>query len=67
MYKIAFNPNKCVWEIKMLSFGIFWVTLKGKVFTNYESAVDYVQHVGLDKVYRPAGKSFFTAIAEGGM
>ena len=66
MYKITFNPSKCQWEIKLFSYGFFWVTLKGKAFPNHESAVDYVEQVGLDKVYRPAGKSFFGAVMEGG-
>lgn len=67
MYKIIFNPSKCQWEIKLLSFGFLWVTLKGKTFPNHDSAVDYIDQVGLDKVYHPAGKSFFTAVVEGGV
>lgn len=67
MYKITFNPRSCCWEIKLLTYGVFWRTLKDKAFPNHESVIDYVSKVGLDKVYRPAGKSFFTAVAEGGV
>lgn len=53
MFKITFNPTKCMWEIKLSSFfGLVWVTLKGKEFSNITSAEDYIQCVGLDKVYR---------------
>jgi hypothetical protein len=59
MYKIQFNPEKCCWEIKLSKFyGLLWVTLKGKEFPNIISAEDYVQGVGLDKVYRNWQQSY---------
>ena len=66
MYRILFNTTKCQWEIKLLKFGIVWVTLKGKTFPNFISAEDYVTQVGLDQVYRPYGGSFASYVLGGG-
>ena len=52
MFKIEFNPHTCAWEIKLQRFYIFWETLDGQSFGDYDSACEYVQSVGLDKVYR---------------
>jgi hypothetical protein len=64
MYRIVFNPAKCEWEIQLLCF-LLWRTLKGKTFPNFISAEDYVGAVGLDKVYKPYGKSFVAWVMGG--
>jgi hypothetical protein len=65
MYKIEFNPRSCQWEIKLNQYLVCWVTLKGKSFPNYESAIDYVEQVGLDKVYKPYGRSLLGQMMAG--
>lgn len=66
MFKIEFNPEKCMWEIKLSKFfGLLWVTLKGKEFPNILSAEDYVQGVGLNRVYRNYRDSYADYVVNG--
>lgn len=66
MFRIDFNPTKCVWEIKLSKlFGMLWVTLKGKEFPNIQSAEDYVTGVGLDQVYKDYRKSYADYVLNG--
>ena len=68
MFKIIFNPKTCSWEIKLHRIAFIWSTLNGKDFNNYESAVDYVQQVGLSKVYKQytPEQSFVAFVLNGG-
>ena len=67
MYKIEFNPQSCVWEIKLSSFfGLVWTKLKGQDFPNIQSAEDYVTDVGLDQVYKDYRKGYQHAVTHGG-
>jgi hypothetical protein len=68
MYKITFNTQKCCWEIKLSTvYGLYWSTLKGKEFPNIISAEDYVNSVGLNKVYRNWNESYADFVMKGGV
>lgn len=66
-FKITFNTQSCQWEIAIQRmYGLYWSKLKGKTFPNIESAEDYVQQVGLDKVYRDYRNSATHVLFSGG-
>jgi hypothetical protein len=56
MYRIEFDTNAAAWIIQLQTLPFLWRTIrKGEsvhLFPNYEAAVDYVETVGLNKVYR---------------
>ena len=65
MYRIIFNPFKCVWEIQLLRYWLIWITLRGKTFDNFYDAEAYTCMIGLDNVYRRRNRTLLDHIAQG--
>lgn len=67
MYRIIFNPDTAKWQVQLLSYGLFWRTIKTNPigFENWELASQYVSKVGLANVYRPYKGSVIGAIMSG--
>ena len=64
MYRIIFNPNTASWQVELQLFGFWWKPIMGQVegskepvlepqrFPDFNQANEYVNKVGLSKVYR---------------
>ncbi len=55
-----------MWEIQLSKmFGLIWVTLVDKAFSDFHLAEQYVATVGLDKVYKDYRNSFQEQVTYG--
>jgi len=52
MFRYAFNPYSCQWEIQLLRWGFFWTTLRGIRFEYLTDAETYTNQVGIDTKYQ---------------
>ena len=47
MFRYTLNPCSCQWEIQLLRWGFFWITLRGIAFESLETAVAYAGASGI--------------------
>ncbi len=67
-YRITFNTQSCMWEVSLQRlYGLYWSKLNGQAFANIESAEDYVQQVGIDRVYRDWRNTHTHMLMSGGL
>lgn len=55
MYRIHFDPALGKFVVQVLSWGIFWVTVRNgsdfATFATFENAERYITDIGLNKLY----------------
>ena len=67
MYRIVFEPTTARWLVQILSFHLFWRTVKTESeFKVFQEAQTFVNDVGLANVYRNYQDSVTHQIAQGG-
>lgn len=68
MYRIHFNPDTAKWQVQLQVWGCLWRTIKTNPigFENYDLAAEYVEKVGLARVYRNWRDSTQSWIWQGG-
>jgi len=52
MYRIKFNPHTCAWEVQLLRFGFWWVTIKTPRLAELLDAKEFCIVTGLTEHYR---------------
>lgn len=72
MYQIIFSPKTAAWQVQILTYGLFWVSIRTHnkaepvTFDNFDQARAYVDSVGLDQVYRNKADSHAHQLMQGG-
>lgn len=52
MFRYILNPCSCQWEIQLLRWGFFWITMRGIAFESLETAVAYAGASGISIHYQ---------------
>lgn len=52
MFRYTLNPCSYQWEIQLLRWGFFWITLRGIRFDSLEAATLYATRVGITTHYQ---------------
>lgn len=75
MYKIIMDPRRGKFVVKLLSWGVFWVTIKrettnnksvDQTFDTYQDAASFVDATGLKNIYRDYYQSTSYNVMSGG-
>lgn len=66
MYRIIFDPKQAVWLVQLQCCFLFWRSIQGSTFTDFNSAAAWVSKVGLANVYRNYADSATHHILQGG-
>lgn len=64
MYRIEMDPKEARWVVKMTYCLTLWRQIGDKSFENYAEARQWVDEIGLDKVYKDYNKSYVSQMMQ---